>query len=92
MVDSLGGTTKYTYDAWGGCTVIQDLTDCGIATVNPFRYRGYYYDEEIGLYYLNSRYFDPATGKFINSDEPVLIYDAYTVLSYDLFTYCERSC
>ena len=35
---------------------------------NPFRYRGYYYDTESGLYYLNSRYYDPVTGRFINAD------------------------
>ena len=48
---------KYTYDAWGVCTISQDVSDCGIANVNPFRYRGYYYDSEIGLYYLQSRYY-----------------------------------
>lgn len=39
-----------------------------LAVNNPFRYRGYYYDEESGLYYLNSRYYDPQTGRFINAD------------------------
>ena len=82
---------KYSYDAWGVPTITQDSSTSQIATINPFRYRGYYYDEEIGLYYLNSRYCDPCTGKFINSDEPVLIYDAYTVLSYSLYAYCENS-
>ena len=81
---------SYTYDAWGVCTIVSDNTGI-IARVNPFRYRGYYYDQEIELYYLNSRYFDPHTGKFISSDEPVLVYDAYTVLSYNLFAYCENS-
>ena len=44
----------------------------------------YCYVKEIDLYYLNSRYFDPHTGKFISSDEPVLVYDVYTVLFYYL--------
>ncbi|MGI6264197.1 MAG: RHS repeat-associated core domain-containing protein [Acutalibacteraceae bacterium] len=39
-----------------------------IANVNPFRYRGYYYDTESGFYYLQSRYYDPTTGRFINAD------------------------
>ena len=39
-----------------------------IANVNPYRYRGYYYDIETGLYYLQSRYYDPETGRFINAD------------------------
>ena len=60
---------KYTYDAWGVCTISQDVSDCGIANVNPFRYRGYYYDSEIGLYYLQSRYYNPTVGRFVNADE-----------------------
>ena len=40
---------RYTYDAWGVCTIVSDSTGI-IASVNPFRYRGYYYDQEIGLY------------------------------------------
>ena len=39
-----------------------------VGKVNPFRYRGYYYDNESGLYYLNRRYYDPQTGRFINAD------------------------
>ena len=58
---------RYSYDAWGVCTVTQDSV--GIANVNPFRYRGYYYDEEIGMYYLQSRYYNPSVGRFVNSDE-----------------------
>ena len=85
---------RYSYDAWGAVTSAVTNTELtkgvDIATINPFRYRGYYYDEEIEFYYLNSRYFYPHTGQFISSDEPVLVYDAYTVLSYDLFTYCEN--
>ena len=48
---------KYAYDAWGNClTTVQDVNATGIADLNPFRYRGYYYDSEIGMYYLQSRY------------------------------------
>ncbi|MBP5091133.1 MAG: hypothetical protein J6328_01030, partial [Bacilli bacterium] len=45
---------EYAYDAYGNCEVLADAG--GIASLNPFRYRGYYYDEETGLYYLNARY------------------------------------
>lgn len=48
---------KYSYDAWGVCTVVSDTSECSIATINPYRYRGYYYDNEIGMYYLQSRYY-----------------------------------
>ena len=64
----------YTYDARGKCLAVLDAngetvtaTD-HIARINPFRYRGYYYDEEIGLYYLQSRYYDAQVGRFINGD------------------------
>ena len=60
---------NYSYDAWGVPTITQDSTDCGIAHINPYRYRGYYYDPEIGMYYLQSRYYDPEVGRFVNADE-----------------------
>jgi RHS repeat-associated protein len=55
---------QYTYDAWG------NILDSGgdLAAVNPLRYRGYYYDNETGFYYLQSRYYDPANRRFINAD------------------------
>ena len=59
---------KYSYDAWGACTVVSDSSNCNIATVNPYRYRGYYYDTETKLYYIQTRYYDPAVGRFINAD------------------------
>ena len=46
----------YTYDTWGNCEV-QELSGYAIGDLNPFRYRGYYWDSESGLYYLNSRYY-----------------------------------
>ncbi|MBE6799025.1 MAG: RHS repeat-associated core domain-containing protein [Ruminococcaceae bacterium] len=79
---------KYSYDAWGVCTVTQDTSGRSIATINPFRYRGYYYDAEIGMYYLQSRYYDPEIGRFINADEVVYIGIATTILGYNIFNYC----
>jgi len=60
----------YKYDAWGNHTVeYQNGGDQIVAVAsNPFRYRGYYYDSEIGFYYLNSRYYDPSIGRFVNAD------------------------
>ena len=58
----------YSYDAWGNCTVT-NASGWTAGNLNPFRYRGYYYDTESGLYYLNSRYYDPAMGRFINADD-----------------------
>ena len=56
---------EYKYDAWGN---ILSQGGSELLTINPFRYRGYYYDTETGLYYLNSRYYDPETGRFISPD------------------------
>ena len=81
---------RYTYDAWGVCTVAADTSGCSIATVNPFRYRGYYYDEEIDMYYLQSRYYDPVVGRFVNGDDPMLLGASGTILGNNLFAYCEN--
>ncbi len=69
-----------------------DYTNSGlnnktIATINPFRYRGYYYDCETGLYYLNSRYYDPEIGRFINIDE-ISIVDVTKIALNGLNLYC----
>ncbi len=52
----------YLYDAWGNHTINETVE--GLGTINPFRYRGYYYDTETGLYYLQSRYYDPVVGRY----------------------------
>ena len=62
-----------------------------IASVNPFRYRGYYYDQEIGLYYLQSRYYDATVGRFINVDEAFMCISKNNILSTGLFAYCLNS-
>ena len=75
----------YTYDAWG-----RVLTSTGdLADINPLRYRGYYYDVETGLYYLQSRYYDPETSRFINSD--VYSDSSAGMLAYNLFLYCANN-
>lgn len=81
---------QYTYDAWGVCSIYSDNSGCNLANVNPFRYRGYYYDAEIGLYYVSSRYYDSEIGRFLNSDEITYLGADSTVLSYNLYTYCEN--
>jgi len=75
LVDNMGNfQASYEYDAWGKVLSVKDkngneITDPNhIANINPIRYRGYYYDRETGLYYLQSRYYDPETGRFINAD------------------------
>ena len=85
-VISADGTVlaAYTYDAWGNV-----LTSEGsLATSNPIRYRGYYFDTETSLYYVSSRYYDPEIGRFINSDDIDYLGADGSPLSYNLFAYC----
>jgi len=63
----------------------------GILTKNPFRYRGYYYDEETGFYYLNVRYYDPQVRRFISADDMEYLGAAGSVTGYNLFLYCGNS-
>ena len=57
-----------------------------IGLLNPIRYRGYYYDIETGLYYLQTRYYDPETGRFINADG--FLSTGQGVLGYNMYAYC----
>ena len=59
-----GSGAQYAYDAWGNIIAMSGT----LAELNPLRYRGYVYDQETGFYYLNSRYYDPAVGRFISAD------------------------
>ncbi len=79
---------KYTYNAWGKSLEISDYSENNLGTINPLRYRGYYYDQETGLYYLQSRYYDPTVGRFINADDVSFLGVNGTVLSHNLFAYC----
>lgn len=61
------------------------------AIINPIRYRGYFYDTESGLYYLQSRYYDPTTGRFVNGDSFEYIGANNEILGLNLFLYCENN-
>ena len=86
---------NYNYDAWGSVISVTDangaaITDSThIANVNPLRYRGYYYDSETGLYYLQSRYYDPAVKRFINADS--LVGANKDILGNNVFAYCSNN-
>ena len=82
---------RYSYDAWGVPTVTLDTSDCQIADINPFRYRGYYYDKEIGLYYLQSRYYNAGVGRFVNADDITCISQSRSALGFNIFAYCENN-
>ena len=81
---------SYSYDAWGNILWTEDDSGRNLAELNPYRYRGYYYDTETGLYYLNSRYYDPKVGRFLNADAiDYLGEDAE--FSCNLYAYCANN-
>ena len=77
---------SYNYDAWGKLTKLTDDSGKNLGEINPFRYRGYYYDEDTSWYYLQSRYYDVEVGRFLNADD--VNYQGNQALSTNLFTYC----
>ena len=83
---SASGTqvAEYIYDAWGNVISATGT----MANVNPLRYRGYYYDADTGLYYLQSRYYDPVTGRFINADDMSNLGADGELNGYNLYAYC----
>ena len=83
---------RYTYDAWGNVISVKDANGTSItsathiANLNPIRYRGYYYDTETKLYYLQTRYYNPEWGRFLNADS--LFVAGAGLVSSNMFAYC----
>ena len=75
----------YEYDAWGNIA----SSSGRLAEINPLRYRGYYYDNETGFYYLQSRYYDPANRRFINADRHMSTGQGF--VGTNMFAYCNNS-
>ena len=80
---------KYSYDAWGNCTIGSSTTNISLARANPIRYRGYYYDEDTKLYYLNARYYCPEWRRFISPDSTEYL-DPETPNGLNLYAYCNN--
>ncbi len=82
---------SYEYDAWGK-VIAEKSTDAdtqNIAELNPIRYRGYYFNTETRLYYLKSRYYDPAIRRFVNADGYVAT--GQSILGNNMFSYCDNN-
>ena len=84
---------SYTYDAWGKVTENATSADTqNITETNPIRYRGYYYDTETRLYYVNSRYYDPAVKRMLNADNDSLSTATPQGLTdKNYFAYCDNN-
>ena len=87
LIDNSGSTVvEYCYDSWGKLLSTSGSLASTLGKNNPFRYRGYVYDEETGFYYLQSRYYNPEVGRFISSD--VLLSTGQGVLGHNAYAYC----
>ena len=83
LLDGTGNVVvSYVYDAWGAPIGKSGSMAETLGTVQPFRYRGYVFDEETGLYYLRSRYYNPGWGRFVNAD---------ALIDQNLYSYCKNS-
>ena len=87
---------RYEYDAWGNCTVMNgygtvNTSSSFIGNINPFRYRGYYYDTETGFYYLQTRYYDPTICRFINADNYELVSQLAGSKELNMYAYCRNN-
>ena len=92
LVNNSGNlVVEYTYDAWGNLIDITGTQASMLGELNPFRYRGYIYDTETGYYYLNTRYYVPEWGSFLNPDDTNMISISMdSVLNYNIFSYCKN--
>lgn len=85
----------YEYDSWGKVLSVKDAlgnlinNPNNIGYINPFRYRGYYYDTETNLYYLNSRYYNPEWKRFINAD--IILCANADIISPNLYAYVSNN-
>ena len=94
LVNSSGTqVVAYIYDAWGNPLTTTGTMADTLGKLNPFRYRGYVYDTETGLYYLGSRYYNPTWGRFVNADSVSLLASSPENVAYDknLFNYCDNN-
>ena len=87
IVDTSGNTVAdYVYDAWGKPLNSTSYASSHLYHINPIRYRGYYYDTETGLYYLQSRYYDPLVKRFVNADGYASTGQGF--IGCNMFAYC----
>ena len=90
IVDATGATVvSYTYSPYGKPLSTTGSLASTLGAANPLRYRGYYYDSELGLYYLQSRYYDPELCRFINADSYAST--GQGIIGFNMFAYCNNS-
>lgn len=80
---------KYSYDAWGAIKSIIDTSSSGIGKLNPFRFKGYYYDNESSMYYCKTRYYVPQWGRWLSADS-IEYLNPESINGLNLYIYCEN--
>ncbi len=78
---------EYAYDAYGACTIVSDTTDGSAGTLNSIRFRGYYWDDDMKLYRLGKRLYDPEVGRFLQPDDREYA-DPGVPFGLNLYAYC----
>ena len=93
LIDANGtAVVNYRYDSWGILTGITGSMAGTLGKDNPYRFKGYYYDEETGMYYLKSRYYQPEICRFISADNEDVLIDTHVDLAYkNLYLYCDNN-
>ena len=88
LIDNAGTeVVKYVYDAWGKILSTTGALASTLGSIQPFRYRGYVFDQETGLYYLKSRFYGPTLCRYINDDNIIV---AYCICAQNFFSYCRN--
>ena len=91
LVDNSGNiVVKYKYDAYGNRISITDTSGCDLGNINPFRYKGYYYDDDVEMYYCKSRFYVPSWHRWLNSYS-ISYLEPKNITSLNLFTYCNNN-
>ena len=90
LVDANGASVvNYFYDSWGNMLNITGSMAASLGKDNPYRFKGYYYDEETGMYYLKSRYYQPEICRFISAD--VYIATELNTNGSNMYSYCKNN-
>ncbi len=80
----------YEYDAYGN--ILSETCSDNAAKYNPIKYKGYYYESDTKMYRLDSRYYDPLIGRFLNADDPSLRTESPSALTdKNLYSYCDNN-
>ncbi len=93
LINSSGTqVVSYTYSTWGEVLTVTGSLASTLGVKNPYRYRGYRYDSETGLYYLQSRYYNPQWGRFVNSDDVYITrINKGSIYDKNVFAYCDNN-